>query len=233
MKTPEPLPLKPLPKLTKDDIKRELQTLITQEGRISLLAILKAIIKLPTSQTLWTENNCWDACDKCFSLIQFCMDFGLETSSTNKDSNTTGRQMRQKVLSGSSAMSDNVNEPSSVTYSRLVIEYAVKALIHCAVCTYVGCSSDGCVLRGVTVQRSSRNASKNLNKMIHQLERLHSNCQSQFREALVDYSRKATLKQLFHFLHVILQYRPRGGTHDPSEGRRLQEEIMIMWNSSV
>jgi hypothetical protein len=32
--------------------------------------------------------------------------------------------------------------------------------------------------------------------MIHQLERLHSNCQSQFREALVDYSRKATLKQL-------------------------------------
>jgi hypothetical protein len=130
-------------------------------------------------------------------------------------------------------MSDNVNEPSSVTYSRLVIEYAVKALIHCAVCTYVGCSSDGCVLRGVTVQRSSRNASKNLNKMIHQLERLHSNCQSQFREALVDYSRKATLKQLFHFLHVILQYRPRGGTHDPSEGRRLQEEIMIMWNSSV
>ena len=215
-------------KLTKEDIERELRTLITYEGRISLLAILNAIIKLPSSPTLWTEDS-WDACHKCFSLIQFCMDFGLDSSSKNATIEKPAKRLQQQLLSKSML----VHEKASLTYSRLVLQYAVKALIHCAVCTYAGCSSDGCLLGAFSLQRNSRNASQNLNKMIHQLERLYSNSPPQFRAAIIEFSYCSNLKQVFHFLHVILQYCPRGSSRDPLEPSSSRRDALIVLSGAV
>ena len=204
--------------LTDEDIMKELETCMNYEGRLSLLAILKAILHLPSNQSLWTEDS-WDACRKCFSLIQFCMDFGLDASKKHGS--------RDQKKSYHQHPSD---EKSFNTYSQLVLQYAIKALIHCAVSTYTGCSSDGCSLGTYTLQRNSRSASQNLNKLIHQLERLYSNNPLLFRKTTMDFARQSTLNHVFHFLHVILQYCPRGGGRrdplDPSSSRR--DPLIVM-----
>ena len=219
-KTPEPLVIKGTT-LSDEDIQRELQSFITHEGRISLLAILKAVIQLPSSATLWTDDS-WEACNKCFSLIQFCMDFGLEAFS-KEPLTEPKRLIRQK-----SVLPDRKHEKASVTYSRYVLQYAIKALIHCAVCTYTGCSSNSCLLSSYSLQ-NTRNASQNLNKMTHLLERLYSNSPLQYRDAVMEFSRQATLKEVFHFLHVMLQYCPRSTSkrdnHEPSSSIVLSASV--------
>ena len=220
-KTPEPQITKGAT-LSEADIQRELQSFITYEGRISLLAILKSVIQLPSSATLWTDDS-WEACQKCFSLIQFCMDFGLEAS-TKESLNEPKRLIRQRSLLGA----DKKQEKASATYSRHVLQYAVKALIHCAVCTYSGCSSNSCLLSSYSLQ-NTRNASQNLNKMTHLLERLYSNSPLQYRDVVMEFSRQATLKEVFHFLHVMLQYCPRSPTkrenHEPSSSIVLSASV--------
>lgn len=208
--------------LTDDDIMKELETCMNYEGRLSLLAILKAILHLPSNQSLWTEDS-WDACRKCFSLIQFCMDFGLDASKKH------GSRDQKK-----SYHQQPPDEKPFNTYSQLVLQYAIKALIHCAVSTYTGCSSDGCSLGTYSLHRNSRSASQNLNKLIHQLERLYSNNPLLFRMTTMEFARQSTLKHVFHFLHVILQYCPRGsGRRDPLDPSSSRRDPLIVMSAAV
>ena len=202
----------------------ELHTLITHNGRISLLAILNTISKLPSNPHLWTEDN-WDACKVCILLIQFCVDFGLDTHKKNDNDDLKNVPFhRQRCL-----RSDPRIEKPSTVYSKLILRYAVKALIHCAVSTYTGCLIDSCRVNTYC----SRNASQNLNKMMHQLERLYSNSPLLFRESMMEFANNAPLQRVFHFLHVILQYCPRGSDRDPLDPSCSRRDPLIVLSATV
>ena len=216
----------PLRRYTTEHLQKELRSLITHNGRISLLGILNAISNLPSNSQLWTEGE-WDACRRCILLIQFCVDFGLETL---KKGDTSGaksgffpRQMKfRHVLH---------DEKPSVAYSKLVVKYSLKALIHCAISTYTGCLLEGCQVN--TYYSNSRTASQNLDKMIHQLERLYSNSPLLFRETMMEFAHNGPLKRVFHFLHVLLQYCPRGSSRDPLDPSSSRRDPLIVLAASV
>ena len=202
----------------------ELHTLITHNGRISLLAILNTISKLPSNPQLWTEDN-WDACKVCIFLIQFCVDFGLDTHKKNENDDLKNAPFhRQRCL-----RSDPRVEKPSTIYSKLILKYAVKALIHCAVSTYTGCLIDKCRVNTYC----TRNASQNLNKMMHQLERLYSNSPLLFRESMMEFANNVPLQRVFHFLHVILQYCPRGSGRDPLDPSSSRRDPLIVLSATV
>ena len=219
-------------RLTPDLIEKELFTLVTSEGRISLLALLQAISHLPsTLSDLWTEDS-WDACHKCFQLIQFCMDFGLDTSQHKSSGDPTNKKALFHKHQDKESCTNLEFERPARTYSRLVLQHSLDALIHCAISMYTGCSSDNCRLGAFSIQRS-RGAGQILNKMIHQLERLYSNSSLHFREAAMAFAQQAPCRQVFHFLHVILQYCPKGPGRDPLDPSSSKRDPMIVLTAAM
>ena len=214
----------PLTTYTLETMQNELHTLITHNGRISLLSILITISKLPSNPELWTEEN-WDACKVCISLIQFCVDFGLDTQKKDAENVKSIPFHRQRAI----RTDPRVLEKPSVVYSRLILKHSLKALIHCAVSTYTGCLIDTCRVNTYY----SKNASQNLNKMMHQLERLYSNSPLLFRESMIEFGNTAPLKRVFHFLHVILQYCPRGNGRDPLDPSSSRRDPLIVLSATV
>ena len=203
-----------------------MNSLVTAEGRISLLALLQAITHLPSSlHDLWLEGS-WDACQKCFQLIQFCMDFGLDTPQPASQQRYATYTAHDETSSAS-----NLERPAK-TYSRLVLQHSLLALIHCAKSMYTGCFSDGCRL-SIYNLNNSHGAGQILNKMTHQLERLYSNSSLHFRAVAMSFARHAPCRQVFHFLHVILQYCPKGPGKDPLDPSLSKRDPLIVLTAAM
>ena len=198
------------------DVAKELETFITAEGRISLLAILRAISNLPQNPDLWGN----DLGLKCFSVIQLCMNLGLVQAEESKPSEAKLSQQdrRQRFRKqGNFAFTKMAkSENPSQVHSKKVVEFATHALIQCAVSVMVGCVSEPNLCR--LSHKHLPNQSRFIHdKLIHNLRRIHVH-RSSFRQALVEFAQPSgsSCRKLFHFLHVVLQYchRSREGAVD-------------------
>ena len=218
----KPPELKDIPKV---NAQMELSTLMNGEGRISLLAILHAVSRLPQTQELWLGNMG----EKCFTIIQLCMDLGLRISSGDdtlrkppyplpSTSAPPGgpplsSQDRRKQFQGQKNpafhehIATLVKEKPSKTHSEYVVEFSVRALIRCATSLIVGCTSEPsfCKLRHVHLPDQSISTYNTLTRL---LKRVYTFSPHRFRRALCDFAKASgsSCRRLFQFLHIMLQY---------------------------
>ena len=191
---------KPVSALQSVDIKAELTSLINAEGRISLVAILQAISRLPQSDDIWTERLGMN----CFQLIQHCMDLGL-AQSTKKEESPSQKRRRFQKQENVAFRTHGQDQPCQI-HSKYVVHYAVHALIQCATNLLVGCSHDP--------QQTCRLAYRHVlsqNNLIHprllrHLNRIHCHSPQEFQRVMMDFAAVAPLRKLLHFLHVVLEY---------------------------
>lgn len=197
-----PLELKDAPKF---DEQKELDVLMNGEGRVSLIAILQAIANLPQSQDLWTENLCL----KCFSLIQLCMNLGLTQADEPNEALSAQDRRKQFQKRQNVAFQKLGSEKPFKVHSRFIVEYSVKALIHCASNMIIGCTDDNgfCRLSYKHLPNQNRII---YDKLIRNLRRLHLHSSPCFRQALIRFASVSSCQKLFHFLHVVLQYCLQG-----------------------
>lgn len=217
IKPPDP---KDIPKV---NVQMELDTLMNGEGRISLLAILHAVSRLPQAQELWLGNMG----EKCFTIIQLCMDLGLRMSAGDDTlpkppppSSTTaaapggppllGQDRRKQFQSQTNpAFHEHsaAEEKPSKTHSQLVVEFSVRALIQCATSLIVGCTSEPnlCKLRHVHLPDQSISTYNTLTRLLKRVYTFSPRC---FRQALCDFAKPSgsSCRRLFQFLHIMLQY---------------------------
>ena len=192
----------PIPQVDKE---QEIRTGVTSEGRVSLIAILTAISNLPQSDVIWNYKQLGE---KCFLLIQICLDLGLPAKIVQDRASQTAQNRRAKFQAQDNvAFSKLGKESPSVVHTKLVIEASVNALIQCATGSWVGCVTDGthCSLHYLKLP-SQDNSSHHL--LFRLLQRIDDHSPANFRKALAMFSQpsNSTARKLFHFLHVILQY---------------------------
>ncbi len=194
----------------------ELRTLTNAEGRISLLAILHAIARLPNCKEVWSD----EVSDRCYALIQFCIDIGLppkgdsaaqrtKKKAASSSSAVTGSlQDKRKRMVRQENMSEKlVSEKPWVEHGKYIVEFSLRALIQCSTCSLVGCSADGfCRLQKFVVPSTAR--SSMFSKLIRNLKRISLHSPKVFREAMVNFAKPSasSCRKLFSFLHVVLQY---------------------------
>ena len=212
----KPPELKDIPRV---NIQKELDTLMNGEGRVSLLAILHAVSRLPQTQELWLGNMG----EKCFTIIQLCMDLGLRMSSgddtlpkpppptsaggtplSGKDKRKQFQSQKNPAFREHSAPAD---EKPSKTHSQYVVEFSVRALIHCATSLIVGCTSEPslCKLRHVHLPDQSISTYNTLTRLLKRVYTFSPRC---FRQALCNFAKPSgsSCRRLFQFLHIMLQY---------------------------
>ena len=182
------------------DLKKELETLCNAEGRISLVAILQAISNLPQSADIWTER----LGNKCFTLIQYCMDLGLTQASRGDESVSTRRRKFQRQENV--AFHTHDHEHPSRLHSRYIVHYATYALIHCAVNLMVGCTHESestCILfhRRLITQKDATHS-----KLLRHLKRIHLHSPQDFHQVMMNFASVSTFRKIFQFLHIVLQY---------------------------
>ena len=194
------------------DVGHELSTLTNAEGRISLLAILHAVSKLPSCKEVWSD----EVSEKCFTLIQFCIDVGLpqkeeSISQQGKKKGASGvassLHERRKWLMKQEKTTERLPEKPWNEHGKFIIQFALSALIQCSTCSLVGCSSDGmCRLQKYMVPTASR--ASMYNKLIRNLKRISLHSPKVFREAVTSFAQpsSSSCQKLFSFLHVVLQY---------------------------
>ncbi len=187
------------------DKEHELRTGVTSEGRVSLLAILTAISDLPQSDILWNYKQLGE---KCFSLIQFCLDLGLPPKIIQGNVTQTAQSRRQKFQARDNPVFSILGRESpSDVHTKLVVDVSVRALIQCATSLWVGCVNEGtaCSLRYLRLPFQNNSSHHILTRL---LQRIDDHSPATFRKALAIFSEpsNSTARKLFHFLHVILQY---------------------------
>lgn len=219
VKAPSPIP--PPPPAPKDlpdvDINLELATLLNGEGRISLIALLHAIAKFPQNKELWTE----EVGERCFSLIQLCMDIGMPPQKDDvappKPSPAMSGQERRKRFGQQNTAFVKIGATPEIppwrTHSKHTIEFAVNALIQCGTCSVIGCTTDtlSCRLKHFhTVPLQGHSAHS---KLIRNMRRIHLHSPAIFRQALIKFAQpsKSSCRRVFQFLHIVLQYCMHGG----------------------
>ena len=215
IKPPEP---KDIPKV---NAQLELDTLMNGEGRISILAILHAVSRLPQTQELWLGNMG----EKCFTIIQLCMDLGLRMSAADDAPPTkppppsstsssvpplSGQDRRKQFQSQKNPAFHEHSAPEekpSKIHSQYVVEFSVRALIRCATSLIVGCTSEPnlCKLRHVHLPDQSSSMYNTLTRLLKRVYTFSPRC---FRQALCDFAKPSgsSCRRLFQFLHIMLQY---------------------------
>lgn len=204
--------------IPKVDINLELATLLNGEGRISLIALLHAIANFPQSKKIWTE----DVGEKCFSLIQLCMDIGMppqqkDEALASKPAPVSSHERRKKFVKQDNvafnklgAVAAEEEEKPWRTHSKYTVEFAVKALIQCSTSCIVGCSTDvaSCRLKQLHVHGGLSAH----NRLIHNMRRIHLHSPAIFRQALIKFAHPSasSCHRIFQFLHVVLQYCMHG-----------------------
>lgn len=200
--TPPPIP-KDIPDV---DVNRELETLVNGEGRISLLALLRAIARFPWCKEIWTR----EVSEKCFSLIQVCMDIGLpqQKEDTLPRKESVQDRRRRFFRQENSAFNKIGAEKPWRVHGSCIIEFSVNALIQCGVCSITGCSTDAniCQLKQFYVPPSQGSAIHS--RLIRSMRRIQVHSPAIFRDALIKYVHPSmsSCRRLFQFLHVVLQY---------------------------
>lgn len=208
-------PPPPLPKNTPEvDVDMELKTLMNGEGRISLLALLRAIANFPQSDEIWTE----EVGERCFSLIQLCMDIGMppQTDDASPKQATSGSERRKRFFKQDNKAFNKLvldaEKPWKV-HSKYTIKFAVEALIQCGTCSIVGCATDSTFCRLKQFHLAPSHGTAAYNRLIRSLRRIHLHSPAVFRQALIEFSQpsKSSCRRLFQFLHMVLQYCMHGG----------------------
>ena len=207
----------PTPKnVPKVNVQMELSTLMNCEGRISLLAILHAISKLPQNQEMWRG----ELGERCFTIIQVCLNLGLRQSAEEEapprqtpppQPQTSGSDKRKQFQSQKNTafheLSREVEEKPCKVHSDCVVEFSVRALIHCATNLIVGCSNDSslCKLRSLHLPDQSSSTYITLTRLLKRVFTFSPRC---FRQALSEFAKPSgsSLRKLFQFLHIMLQY---------------------------
>ena len=183
------------------DIKAELQLYINAEGRISLIAILQAIARLPQSDVIWTERFGMN----CFQLIQHCMDLGLAQSSKLGKSSSSMKRQRFQKQENTAFLAHGSEQPCQV-HGRYVVHYAVRALIQCATNLLIGCSHDTQQTCWLAYKRVGSQNNLIHPRLLRQLNRIHCHSPQEFQRAMLHFSSTAPLRKILHFLHVVLEY---------------------------
>ncbi len=200
--------IKSLADIPQVDKEQELRTGVTSEGRVSLIAILTAISNLPQSEVLWNNKTLGE---KCFSLIQMCLDLGLPPKhheAAQAKPMATAQTRREKFRSQDNlAFALHGTEKPNVVHAKFVVEASVNALIQCATSLIVGCANEGLYCSLKYLRLPYQNLSSH-NRLIRLLQRIDDHSPVTFRKALATFSQpsNSTARKLFHFLHVILQY---------------------------
>ena len=217
------------PEIPQVDLQRELETLMNGEGRISLIAILHAIARLPQAEILWTTQ----VGKKCLSLIQICLDLGLppkHLDATQAKAGTSAHaQDRRKKFQAKDnlAFAKHGNDKPSVVHVQYIVEYSVNALIQCSTSLMVGCTNDShlCPLRYTHLPNYETHSFHN--KVIRLLTRINDRSSATFRQTLTNFAQpsSSSARKLFHFLHVALQYCSQCNEH--YGGNNLVVDIVV------
>ena len=202
------------------ELKKELDMLYNAEGRISLVAILQAVSNLPQSADIWTER----LGNKCFTLIQYCMDLGLTQASRGDESMSTRRRKFQKQEN--IAFQAHGQEHPSRLHSKHIVHFATYALIHCATNLMVGCTHESgstCILfhKRLTTQKDAIHS-----KLVRHLKRIHLHSPQDFQQVMMNFASVSTFRKIFQYLHIVLQY-----CHKPPAGN--VDTLMLSIVSSV
>lgn len=182
------------------DIRKELEVLMNAEGRVSLIAILQAIAHLPQSEDIWTEK----LGTQCFTLIQLCMELGLTQRSRGDESMTTKRRRFQKQEN--IAFRAHGQEHPSRIHSKYIVHYAIHALIQCATNLMVGCTQESDQVCCLSYKRLATQKDSIHSKLLRHLKRIHLHSPQDFQQVMMSFASTASIRRLFQFLHVVLQY---------------------------
>lgn len=182
------------------DIKTELKVFMNAEGRISLIAILQAIARLPQSDIIWTEKLGMN----CFQLIQHCMDLGL--TQTTKTDETLILKRRRFQKQENVAFRTHGQEHPSFLHSKYIVHYAVHALVQCATNLLIGCSHDSQQTCCLAYKRVLTRNSLIHPRLLRLLNRIHRHSPQEFQRVMMHFAAVAPFRKLLHFLHVVLEY---------------------------
>ena len=182
------------------DVRKELEVLMNAEGRVSLIAILQAIVHLPQSEDIWTEK----LGTHCFTLIQLCMELGLTQRSRGDESMTMKRRRFQKQEN--IAFRTHGQEHPSRIHSKYIVHYAVHALIQCGTNLMVGCTHDSDQVCCLSYKRLATQKEGIHSKLLRHLRRIHLHSPQDFQQVMMNFASAASIRRLFQFLHVVLQY---------------------------
>lgn len=203
--SPPPEP-KDLPSV---NLELELETLVNGEGRISLLALLHAISKFPQSKAIWTE----EVEEKCFSLIQMCIDIGIPPQNKEEtppplDRALSAQERRKRFIHRNNVAFNKLEEKPWKVHSDHVIEFCMFALIRCGTGGMIGCSNDTSFCRLRQFNIPSKTKSSVQSKLIHNLRRIYLLSPTIFRQALIKFAQpsNSSCHKVFQFLHIVLQY---------------------------
>jgi len=223
-----------------DLIEYELQTGVSYEGRIGLVAILNAIAKLPVKTTnkifdekitgkpsdeisLWNET----VCKKVFLLIQKCINSSMfieqnddvvEDTSVDETLNSASYKRRAFRLKRTKPKRNVQQKSRLAIYSGHVMQYAFQAIAQCAL--FIHC----------TVQNCTKQQIKDIalcNELHEKLLAIFTHSGGAFKRYLQNFVKNESVEKVLSFLHATLGFCT-SATNDDKLGYRYEYKVKIV-----
>ena len=221
-----------------DLVEYELQSGISCEGRIGLIAILNAIAKLPVKMTsvVCDERNSrthntsslWNktVCERVFKLIQKCMNSSMfteqdsEVEDTGDDAGSSASYKRKAYRLCRTKPKHNVQHKNLLaSYCGHVMHFAFQALIQCAL--LIRCSAKSFCLK-------QRVEYADLSKELHEkLSKICAHSGTGFKKYLQNFVKDEPVEKVLAFLHATLGFCT-SADDDDELGHRYEHKVKIV-----
>lgn len=192
-----------------DLVELELQSGVNREGRIGLIAILRAIAKLPvkiSGNVLYDENTLWNksVCDKVFRLIQKCLNSCSHSDSDDGKSgsaSTASSKRRAYQQQGRHIRQSQQKNPLAM-YSSQVLQQSFLALVQCGL--YIRCTTQSI---GECYRRVyNKDHTELSNELRNKLRTIFTVAGNAGKKYLKEFIKKESVEKVLLFLHSVIGF---------------------------
>ena len=224
-----------------DLVEYELQSGMSCEGRVGLIAILNAIAKLPVNITtrpteektttgkVYEDNSLWNEaiCGKVFKLIQKCINSSMFTEqdtdtverTSDEASNLASYKRRAYRLNRTKPKRSVQQKSLLASYFGHVMEYGFQALVQCAL--FIRCSAK-------TICHKQLVKYTALCTELHEkLSTICTHSGAAFKQCLQEFVKKESVEKVLAFLHATLGFCAPAADDD-NLGNRYEHKVKIV-----